>query len=141
MIDSAPPSTSTAVSAGIGEGVSPPFASSGWNEKLPWAANRTLWEELAKRYNEGVDSVRAMQRDWKSAEPAVDAERFADVSAFLAIQEKEARWWRDAALTYFQTFSRQPIPSRYEQPAHPLAYYQQVRCPADRNKPRCETVP
>ena len=113
----------------------------GWNEQLPWAANRTLWEELAKRYNEGVDSVRAMQRDWKSVEPAVDADRFHDVSAFLAIQEKEARWWRDAALTYFQTFSRQPIPARYEQPAHPLAYYQQVRCPADRNKPRCETVP
>lgn len=113
----------------------------GWNDKLPWAANRTLWEELAKRYNEGVDSVRAMQRDWKSVEASVDTDRFREVSGFLAIQEKEARWWRDAALTYFQTFSRQPIPSKYEQPAHPNAYYQQVRCPADRNKPRCETVP
>ena len=113
----------------------------GWNEKLPWASNRTLWEELAKRYNEGVDSVRAMQRDWKSVESSVDANRFREVNGFLAMQEKEARWWRDAALTYFQTFSRQPIPSRYEQPAHTLVYYQQVRCPADRNKPRCDTIP
>ena len=58
--------------------------------------------------------------------PAVDAARFADVASFLTIQEKEARWWRDAALTYFQTLLAQPIPARYEQPAHPLAFYQRI---------------
>ena len=91
--------------------------------------------------NAGVDSVRSMQKTWNSVEGSVDAERFREVKDFLAIQEKEARWWRDAALTYFQTFSRRPIPAKYEQPAHPLAYYQQLRCPADRNKPRCEAIP
>ena len=110
-----------------------------WNDTM--RSGRTLWGELAYKYNEGVDTVRAMQKSWATIQSAVDAERFGEVTSFLAIQEKEARWWRDAALAYFATFSKQPIPARYEQPAHPLAWYQAVRCPANRDKPRCESVP
>lgn len=111
----------------------------GWGETL--SSGRTMWDELVHRYNAGVDSVRAMQRDWNASEKAIDPERFADVKGFLAIQEREARWWRDAALSYFQTFSHRPIPSAYEQPAHSLTYYQQIRCPANRLKPRCDAIP
>ena len=113
----------------------------GWTERLPATGGRRLWDELARRYNVGVDSVRSMQRTWDRMAGKVDAERYQDVKAFLAIQEREARWWRDAALTYFQTFSHLPIPARYEQPAHPLQYYLTVRCPANRDKPRCDLVP
>ena len=116
-----------------------------WFHRVPWTyrtrSGRNVWDELVFRYNAGVDTVRAMQKEWASVEPAVDAERFREVSRFLAIQEREARWWRDAALTYFQQFSRMPIPAKYEQPAHPLVYYQQIRCPANRDKPRCDAVP
>jgi alpha-glucuronidase len=116
-----------------------------WFHRVPWSyrthSGRTVWDELVYRYNAGVDTVRAMQKAWASVKPAIDEERFAAVSQFLEIQEREARWWRDAALTYFQQFSRLPIPATYEQPAHPLAYYQQIRCPANRNKPRCDAVP
>jgi alpha-glucuronidase len=116
-----------------------------WFHRVPWTyrtrSGRSVWDELVFRYNAGVDTVRAMQKTWASVKPVVDEERFAEVSRFLEIQEREARWWRDAALTYFQQFSRMPIPATYEQPAHPIAYYQQVRCPADRNKPRCDAVP
>jgi alpha-glucuronidase len=111
----------------------------GWNERMP--SGRTLWEELAYRYNAGVDSVRSMQRSWNGVQPAIDAERFRAVQSDLAIQEREARWWRDAALQYFQTFSRLPIPPQYERPAHSLEYYRAVRCPANREKPRCDVVP
>ena len=111
----------------------------GWSERM--RSGRTLWEELVHRYNAGVDSVRAMQRAWDALEGKVDAERFRDVRALLAIQEREARWWRDAALTYFATHSRQPIPARYEQPAHALDYYMGLRCPADPTKPRCDGIP
>jgi alpha-glucuronidase len=113
----------------------------GWNEKLPATGGRPLWDELVRRYNMGVDSVRSMQRTWDRMAGKIDAERFQDVKGFLGIQEKEARWWRDAALSYFQTFSRQPIPAGYERPAHPLQYYLSVRCPANRDKPRCDLVP
>ncbi|MEP6621928.1 MAG: alpha-glucuronidase family glycosyl hydrolase [bacterium] len=110
-----------------------------WDDKM--RSGRTLWDELAHKYNEGVDSVRAMQKSWATLKPTVDAERFDEVTSFLTIQEKEARWWRDAALQYFKTFSNRQVPPQYEQPAHPLAYYQQIRCPVNRDKPRCEAVP
>lgn len=110
----------------------------GWTERI--RSGRTLWAELVHRYNVGVDSVRAMRRGWRAVQGAVDAERFAEVDGFLAIQEQEARWWRDAALLYFQQFSRQPIPAAYEQPAHTLDFYRRLRCPVDRDRPRCPAL-
>ena len=53
----------------------------------------------------------------------MDAARFEHVRSLLAIQEKEARWWRDACLLYFQTFSKLPVPSEYEQPDQSLDHY------------------
>ena len=110
-----------------------------WDERL--RTGRTLWHELVHRYDAGVDTVRSMQRTWDALQGGVDDERFREVQAFLAIQEKEARWWRDATLQYFQTFSRRPIPAGYEQPARPLDFYRRLRCPPDRDKPRCEALP
>ncbi len=110
----------------------------GWDEKL--RSGRTLWNELAHRYQTGVDSVRGMQRAWDAVQPAIDADRFRETKEFLAIQEREARWWRDATLQYFQTFSRRPLPAGVERPAHPLEFYQRLRCPADRDRPRCDAI-
>jgi alpha-glucuronidase len=116
-----------------------------WFHRVRWTdsvrSGRTVWEEMVHKYNQGVDSVRAMQRAWETVRGKVDDERFGEVREFLAIQEKEARWWRDATLSYFQTHSRMPIPATYDQPAHPLDYYRRLRCPADRDKPRCDAVP
>jgi alpha-glucuronidase len=101
-----------------------------WFHHVPWddplTSGRTLWDELCYRYNHGVESVRDMQRTWESLADEVDAARFEHVRALLAIQEKEARWWRDACLLYFQTFSRRPIPPEYEPPAETLDYYQNL---------------
>jgi len=93
----------------------------GWDYRM--SSGRTLWEELVHRYYSGVDSVRAMQQTWASLRGLIDEERYEQVQAFLAIQEKEARWWRDASVLYFQTFSGRPIPETYEPPAHTLDYY------------------
>ena len=116
-----------------------------WFHHVPWThrmrSGRTLWDELAFKYQAGIDTVRAMQKSWDTVAPSVDVERFPDVKEFLAIQEREARWWRDAALSYFETFSRLPLPAGYERPGHPLDYYQRIRCPADQHKPRCADVP
>jgi alpha-glucuronidase len=57
----------------------------------------------------------------------IDPERHEQVRAFLAIQEKEARWWRDACVLYFQTFSKRPIPDGYEPPAHTLEEYMAIQ--------------
>jgi alpha-glucuronidase len=101
-----------------------------WFHRVPWdhrmASGRTLWEELLHRYQAGVDGVRRMQATWRSLAGRIDAERYEEVRAFLAIQEQEARWWRDASVLYFQTFSKRPIPEGYEPPAHDLEYYMEV---------------
>jgi alpha-glucuronidase len=64
-----------------------------------------------------------MQQTWNAQAGQVDPERFEQVKTFLAIQAKEARWWRNACVLYFQTFAKQPIPAGLEPPDHTLEYY------------------
>jgi alpha-glucuronidase len=94
-----------------------------WNHRMH--TGRTLWTELCRKYQDGVDSVRWMQRCWTALRPAIDPERWEQVEMRLSIQEKNAVEWRNACLLYFQTFSRQPFPKDTEQPDHTLEYYQQ----------------
>jgi alpha-glucuronidase len=95
-----------------------------WDHRM--ASGRTLWEDLVHHYCGGVEAVHHMQATWKALEGRIDEERYVQVQAFLAIQEQEARWWRDACVLYFQTFSRRPIPDGYEKPAHDLGYYMAI---------------
>lgn len=101
-----------------------------WFHHVPWdhrmKSGRTLWDELVHIYNQGVGAVRQMQKTWRSLETYVDAARFRHVSDLLAVQQREACWWRDACLLYFQTFSGMPIPDEYEQPAETLDYYRNL---------------
>jgi alpha-glucuronidase len=96
----------------------------GWGEKL--ATGRTLWDELVVRYSAGVDAVKKMRAEWNGVKGKVDPERFALTARYLAIQQAEAQWWRDACLAYFQSFSKMPYPTGYKAPAHPLAYYESL---------------
>jgi alpha-glucuronidase len=81
-----------------------------------------------------------MRRTWESLEGDIDPRRFVEVAEFLQIQEREAQWWRDAALQYFRGFANLEIPTGHAEPAHPLEFYRSLDCPPDRNKPRCEPV-
>ena len=98
-----------------------------WDHKM--SSGRTLWDELLFHYDRGVSSVSQMRQDWNRQKSRVDAERFAQVAAFLAIQEQEAKWWRDACIAYFQSISKRPLPPGVAPPAHPLEYYQSLQFP------------
>jgi len=104
-----------------------------WFHHMSWQhtmkSGRTLWDELCTKYQQGVDTVRWMQETWNGLQSYVDARRFEQVKMLLAIQEKEAVWWRNACLLYFQTFSKLPIPSNVEKPDHTLEYYKSLRFP------------
>lgn len=104
-----------------------------WFHRVPWdrktASGRTVWDELVVRYSRGVDEVKAMRRSWAAMAPYVDPERHAQVAAYLAIQENEAQWWRDACIAYFQTFSKRPLPAGYAPPPHPLEWYEALSFP------------
>ena len=50
----------------------------------------------------------------------VDEDTWNKVQERLVIQEADARWWRDACVQYFQTFSGMPVPSDVAAPEIPL---------------------
>jgi alpha-glucuronidase len=98
-----------------------------WFHHVPWdrrmRSGRTLWDELALHYQRGVDWVRGARRQWDALAGAIDPERHADIARRLAIQERDAVWWKNAVLLYFQTFSHRPLPEGVERPARTLGEY------------------
>jgi alpha-glucuronidase len=104
-----------------------------WFHHLPWdyrmASGQTLWETLARRYDRGVDTVAAMRREWEALRGRVDPQRWAKTATFLAVQEREARWWRDASLSYWMSVNHLPLPAGMAPPAHDLDWYKQQRFP------------
>jgi alpha-glucuronidase len=95
-----------------------------WFHHVPWDyrmhSGRTFWDELCHRYDDGVRGARRMLARWDGMQRFVDAQRFGEVQHKLRIQARDAVWWRDACLLYFQTFSRRPIPQDVEHPVHNL---------------------
>lgn len=104
-----------------------------WFHHLPWdykmASGNTLWNELVRHYSLGVTQVEQMKRDWLALEGTVDNNQFNQVKMALEIQVKEAKWWRDASVLYFQTFSKRPLPKGFKKPEHTLEYYQSLSFP------------
>ena len=95
-----------------------------WFHHVPWdhkmKSGRTFWDELCHKYDEGVREARHFLAVWDAMQPYVDQQRFDEVQRKLRIQARDAEWWRDACLLYFQTFSHRPIPQDMEHPVHNL---------------------
>ncbi|MDR2146765.1 MAG: alpha-glucuronidase [Tannerella sp.] len=95
-----------------------------WFHHVPWdyrmKDGKTMWESLCYKYDSGVQQVRDFQKIWDRMESYIDAERFKAVQSKLRIQSRDAVWWRDACLLYFQTFAKRPIPYELERPVHEL---------------------
>ena len=89
----------------------------------------TLWYELAYKYQKGVQEVETMSDTWGQMEKYVDGERFQKVRMLFKIQLKEAKWWRDACLLYFQQFSKMDMPGFSPRPDHDLDYYESMKTP------------
>ena len=53
----------------------------------------------------------------------VDAERWTKTATYLGIQEREARWWRDASLAYWMSVNGRSLPTGAAAPAHDLDWY------------------
>ena len=95
-----------------------------WFHHLPWdykmKSGRTLWNELCYTFEEGIQEARGFIKTWESVEKYVDPYRYGQVHDKLIRQAKDAIWWRDALMLYFQTFSGMPIPDDCTQPQHTL---------------------
>jgi alpha-glucuronidase len=95
-----------------------------WFHHIPWKYRMnnglSMWDNLCRRYDAGLKQVREYQKVWDRMQPCVDEQRFREVQSKLKIQTKDALWWKDACLLYFQTFSKLPIPHDLERPVHNL---------------------
>jgi len=98
-----------------------------WDYKLK--NGQTLWNGMALKYQEGVNQVKEMQETWNKTEKYIDKERFKEVQMLLDIQYKEAKWWRDACLLYFQQFSGKELPKGVEKPTQTLRYFESLKFP------------
>jgi alpha-glucuronidase len=102
-----------------------------WFHHVPWnyrmKDGKTLWDELCYKYDNGVKQVREYQKIWDKAEPFIDVQRFREVQSKLRTQARDAVWWKDACLLYFQTFSNLPIPYDIERPVHDLDDLKKIR--------------
>lgn len=89
-----------------------------WNHKCQ--TGRSVWEELCYRYQNGLNEARQMQRQWNSLEGAIDQDIFRDVQTRLMTQTRDAEWWKDGTLLYFQSLNKKAFPDFLEPPVHTL---------------------
>ncbi|HRH42231.1 MAG TPA: alpha-glucuronidase family glycosyl hydrolase [Pyrinomonadaceae bacterium] len=101
-----------------------------WFQHVPWdykmKSGKTLWVELALHYQEGVNWARRTRKDWEKMKGIIDNERYAAIAKKLAIQERDAIWWKDASLSYFQSLSKLPLPNGVEKPQKTLEEYKKI---------------
>lgn len=95
-----------------------------WFHHVPWThrcqSGRTVWEELCFRHQNGLNEARDMQRQWNSLQGAIDPDIFRDVQIRLMTQTRDAEWWKDAQLLYFQSLNGLAFPDFLEPPVHTL---------------------
>ena len=113
-----------------------------WFHHVPWdhkmKSGRTFWDELCHKYDDGVREARQFLTVWDAMQPYVDQQRFLEVQHKLRIQARDAEWWRDACLLYFQTFSKRPIPQDMDHPVHNLDEMMQFNIPIGMfENPKC----
>ena len=80
-----------------------------WFHHVPWDyrmhSGLTLWEEMQRHYNQGVEQVLHYQAVWAGMKPFVSARRYREVNALLERNARDAALWRDTCLEYFGQFA------------------------------------
>lgn len=89
-----------------------------WFHHLPWdyklTSGRTLWDEICLHYDRGIQTVEGFRKTWQELKPYVSPALWEETDRKLTIQANDGRWWRDANVGYFQTFSGRPVPEDVE---------------------------
>ncbi len=104
-----------------------------WFHHVPWdhimKSGRTLWDELCLHYDRGVKEATSYREMWEGMRRFVDRDRYELTLEKFRIQEKDAKWWRDACVQYFGQFSSMPIPDDVQKPEIPLDSLMRIRLP------------
>lgn len=94
-----------------------------WFHHVPWDYTMrnglSLWDNLCYTYDRGVAQADKFVDTWKAA-AYIDSKVHARQLKRFERQAKDARWWRDACLLYFQQYSGMPLPPDSPAPTHTL---------------------
>lgn len=71
----------------------------------------SLWDNLCYKYDEGISQTREFVKTWESVKPYIAEDRWLAQYERFRRQERDAQWWHDACLQYFQQFSKKPFPA------------------------------
>lgn len=117
-----------------------------WFHHVPWThtmkSGATLWDELCRHYQQGVDEARSFCQTWETVKPYIDEERWNAVAERLQIQADDAMWWKDACLLYFRQFAKMPFPKDVERPVYSLKKLMKVKLPiSNYERPTPEMLP
>lgn len=86
-----------------------------WFHHTPWnhlmSNGLTLWQNLCYQYEQGACEAEQFVNLWKQMKPYLDTERYETMLWRFKRQARDAWWWHDACILYFQQFSELPIPS------------------------------
>ena len=106
-----------------------------WFHHVPWTHKmhngETLWEALCHTYDQGIREAEAFAAIWNQMKPYIDNERFEAQKLNFDRQAKDAWWWRDACLLYFQTFSKMQFPIDCPAPRYKLSDLQNYKLDMD----------
>ena len=79
-----------------------------WNHTMSNGLN--LWDNLCYTYDRGVKQAAEFVNTWKAARQYVDSDIYERQLKRFERQAKDAQWWRDACLLYFQQYSGKMLP-------------------------------
>lgn len=89
-----------------------------WNHRMH--NGETMWDALCHTYDQGVREAEAFARIWREMKPYISQAQYEEQLECFDRQAKDAWWWRDACLLYFQQFSKMPFPIDSPAPRHRL---------------------
>lgn len=117
-----------------------------WFHHVDWdflmSDGLTLWQNLCYKYETGAQEAERFVQVWEQAKPYVDTERYESMLWRLKRQARDAWWWHDACILYFQQFSKRPIPADITPTRFKLDELMKFRIPIDNYRaPKPEMLP
>ena len=95
-----------------------------WFHHVKWdhtmSNGLSLWDNLCYSYDRGVRQAHDFVTTWMAVKPYVKEDVYQRQLTRFQRQAKDAQWWRDACLLYFQTFANRPLPPDCPAPVHQL---------------------
>jgi len=101
----------------------------GWKDKLP--TGDTFWEHLCGEFESGAKIAATYPGIWESVKTYVDNERYELVLGRLKLQAREAVWWKDACILFYQSVNGLPLPKGITPPIYDLAKLKRINFPSN----------